>query len=75
MKLIPGQTPTGLVLFGGILLASTLCPPLLTGSGTPAIAIELVRSIPSLFAGLVANDMGELAKRLEHKDATNHDKA
>ncbi|WP_017659148.1 tetratricopeptide repeat protein [Baaleninema simplex] len=75
MKLIPGQTPTRLALFGAVLIGSTFCPQILAGTAAPAIVGTLAGMVSSVFGGLVANDMGELAKRLENKDTTNHDLA
>ncbi|WP_083617834.1 tetratricopeptide repeat protein, partial [Planktothrix serta] len=78
MSLIPGQTPSRLALFGTVLLGATFCPTLatiLTGTAAPAIISTLSGMVASVFGGLVANDMGELAKRLETQDKTNHDLA
>lgn len=78
MAIIPGQTQKRLALFSAVLLGSTLCPTLSTllgGTASPAIISTLANMVSSVFGGLVANDMGELAKRLETKDTSNHDLA
>ncbi|MBP0000447.1 MAG: hypothetical protein J7641_15850 [Cyanobacteria bacterium SID2] len=82
MKLIPGQTPTRLALFGGVLISAILAqmlPTLLTGIAASELIKKLAEifseTVSDVFKGLVANDMGELAKRLENQDTTNHDLA
>ncbi|MCT7976762.1 protein kinase domain-containing protein [Laspinema olomoucense] len=78
MAIIPGQTQKRLALFSAVLLGATLCPTLSTlfgGTTSPAIISTLANMVSSVFGGLVANDMGELAKRLETKDTSNHDLA
>ncbi|MBD2483523.1 hypothetical protein [Planktothrix sp. FACHB-1365] len=78
MSLIPGQTASRLALFGTVLLGATFCPTLaaiVAGTAAPAIISTLSGMVAGVFGGLVANDMGELAKRLETQDRTNHDLA
>ncbi|MGL4498813.1 MAG: protein kinase domain-containing protein [Planktothrix sp.] len=78
MAIIPGQTQKRLALFSAVLLGATLCPTLSTllgGTTSPALISTLANMVSSVFGGLVANDMGELAKRLETKDTSNHDLA